>query len=433
MRRRLIVTSLAVTSMVVLAFLVPLGLLVQDLARDRALSAAERDAEGIARFLAVIGPSRGIEQAVAALGAEELSEFEASVVLSSGQVIGDPLHPEEDLSAASEGAAVRVRVAGGEAVYVPVLQSDGSTVVVRVFVGSEQLREGVAVSWLTLGLLGLLLVGIAVLVSDRLAKSIVTPVEELSATAAALGDGNLDARVQPAGPKEIHDVGAEFNRLAERVEQLLQQERETAADLSHRLRTPLTAVRLDAEALPDGPAKTRLLDDIDDLVRHVDFVIREARREVRRVPGVHSDLADLVSARVDYWRPLAEEQDRELTATIAGGTVLVPLPSIDLVVMVDALVGNVFAHTTDGDPIAIELYVQDGAAVLEVEDGGPGFTDEAVVERGASGGNGTGLGLDIVRRTAESIGGSLLLGRSSRLGGACTSVTLPTVPDHPGG
>ena len=131
------------------------------------------------------------------------------------------------------------------------------------------------------GLLGLVLIGIAVAVADRLARSIVGPVEELSAIAYDLGDGNLDARVTPAGPREIREVGAEFNRLAEQVEQLLQAERETAADLSHQLRTPLFALRLDAESLPAGPERTRVLDDIDELARHVDFVIREARREVQ--------------------------------------------------------------------------------------------------------------------------------------------------------
>jgi signal transduction histidine kinase len=424
-RRRLIVTSLAVTSLVVLAFVVPLGGLVRDLAHDRASSAAERDAEGIARFLAVVAPSRGMEETVDALGGEALSEFPVSVILPDGMVIGAPLFQGEDLAAAAQGSTVRVALDGGEAVYVPVLQSDGSKVVVRVFVSDAELREGVVVSWVTLAVLGLVLIGIAAFVSDRLARSIVAPVEDLSATAAALGHGDLDVRVRPAGPKEIHDVGIEFNQLAERVNQLLQQERETAADLSHRLRTPLTAVRLDAEALQDGPERTRLLDDIDDLVRHVDFVIREARREVRRQPGVHGDVAGVVGERLDYWAALAEEQHRTVAASIVPGPVVVPIAVDELRAMVDALVGNVFAHTPEATALQVALTITDGAAQLTIEDAGPGFPDASVLRRGASGGSGTGLGLDIARRTAESAGGFLVVARSGELGGAAAAVTLP--------
>ncbi len=425
MRRRLIVTTLAVTSLVVLAFVVPLGQLVRDLAHDRALSSAQRDAEGIARFLAVVGPSRGVEQTMAALGGQALSEFPVSVVSPDGSVIGEPLPDGEDLSPAAQGSAVRVAVDGGEAIYVPVLQADGSNVVVRLLVSDAELTEGVLLSWITLGILGVVLVGIAVLISDRLARSIVAPVEDLSATATALGDGDLDARVEPAGPKEVHDVGVEFNRLAERVDQLLQQERETAADLSHRLRTPLTAVRFDAEALPDGREKARLLDDIDDLARHVDFVIREARREVRRQPGVVGDVAGVLADRLEYWRALAEEQRRVVSASVVPGPVLVPLAPADLEAMVDALVGNVFAHTPEGTGIDVSLTVTDGAAEVVIEDAGPGFPDASVLRRGASGGSGTGLGLDIAKRTAESIGGYMVVARSLRLGGASITVALP--------
>jgi signal transduction histidine kinase len=424
-RRRLIVTSLAVTSLVVLAFVVPLAGLVRDLAHDRASSAAERDAEGIARFLAIVAPSQGMEETIAALGDQALSEFPVSVILPDGVVIGAPLLAGEDLTAARQGSTVRAVVDGGEVIYVPVLQADGSNVVVRVFVSDAELTEGVTISWITLAVLGVALIGIAGFISDGLARSIVGPVEELSATASALGHGDLEARVQPSGPKEIHDVGVEFNQLAERVDALLQQERETAADLSHRLRTPLTAVRLDAESLPDGPEKARLLDDIDDLARHVDFVIREARREVRRQPGAQGDVAGVLADRLAYWGALAEEQGRTVSASLTPSPVLVPIASEELVAMIDALVGNVFAHTPDGTAVEVALTLADGAAQIVIEDAGPGFPDASVLRRGASGGSGTGLGLDIARRTAESAGGSMVIARSRSLGGAVVVVRLP--------
>lgn len=425
MRGRLSLTSLAVTSLVVLAFLVPLSLLVRDLARDRALSAAETEAESIARFIAVIGPSRGVDQAVAALG-EDDDDSDVSVVLADGTVLGDDLKPDEDpAGAAASGNTVRVTVDGGESVYVPILQADGSLIVVRVFTPTEVIVDGVARSWLILALLGVVLIGIAVAVADRLARTIVAPVKELSDVADELGRGNLDARVHPSGPREIRDVGHEFNLLAERVEQLLQEERETAADLSHQLRTPLFALRLDAEALPAGPGRERVLDSVDELSRQVDFVIQEARREVRRAPGVKCDLARVVADRVTFWEALAEEQGRSLAIDSAPAPVVVALAATDLQAMLDALIENVFAHTPEGTPIAVLLLVVESTAVLEIHDGGPGFPDTGVMSRGATGRGGTGLGLDIARRTAESAGGSLAVDSSDRLGGAAVTATFP--------
>ena len=428
MRRRLVVMSLAVTSMVVLAFVIPLGLLVADLAHDRVLSAAERDAEGTARFLAVVGPSRGISAALDALGGEALSEYAASVILPDGSVIGDTLEEGESVDQALAGTAARVPLPDGEAVHVPVVQADGSIVVVRVFVTEEELSEGVAASWRTLGILGLVLVGIAVVVSDAMARSVVAPVSDLSATAEELGRGNVDARVVASGPKEIYDVGVQFNRLAERVAVLIQQERETAADLSHRLRTPLMAVRLDAEALQDSDLKQRLLEDIDDLARRVDFVIREARKDATREEGGGCDISEVVTERVAFWTALAEEQSRTVDAFI-GETLsaLVWIDEEDARALVDALIGNVFAHTEEGVGFAVHFETGEGTSTLTVEDAGVGFSGPSVLNRGESRGTGTGLGLDIARSTAEAAGGRLSIGRSPRLGGAAVRVVVPLV------
>ena len=71
-------------------------------------------------------------------------------------------------------------------------------------------------------------------------------------TAERLGRGDLDARVEPGGPDEVREVGAALNRLAARISELLAREREEVADLSHRLRTPVTALRLDVESLPEA-------------------------------------------------------------------------------------------------------------------------------------------------------------------------------------
>lgn len=411
----------AVTTMVVLAFLIPLALLVRGLAGDRVVTAAERDAEQVAQLIALRAPEADVLATALRVPLDQ-SEFPISIVVGD-EVIGAPIPAGENLDAAKGGAAFRASVSGGQAIYAPIIiPSRPEAVVVRVFISDEQLTAGVTRSWVILGLLGLILVLIALVVSDRLGRSMVDPVRRLSATAAMLGHGNLDARVVPSGPPEVREVGAEFNRLAARITTLLRLEREAAADLSHRLRTPLTAVRLDLEAVEEGPAKERLLDDIDEMGRTVDFVIRAARHPGRADARPSCDLAELVAARVQFWSALAEEQNRVVTVHIAGGSRLVAAGADDVTAMIDALLGNVMAHTPEGTDLTVTVAGEAGEVRLTVADEGPGF-DARLAERGRSSAGSTGLGLDIVRRTAEASGGSLSI-TAGESGGAAVVVTL---------
>ncbi len=426
MRRSLILVTAGVTSMVVIAFLVPLAILVGELAFDRAVTRAEREAESIARLVAVLSPSAGTTGAALTIGEERLTDLGASMILPDGSVYGIDVPAGEDISVALGGTAHRASVGVGEAIYVPVAQSDGEITVVRVVAPHEDLTSGVRRSWLVLAGLGAVLVGLAVLAADRFSRSIVRPVRELSETAARLKEGDFSARVVPAGPPEIEEVGAEFNQLAEQVEHLLQAERETAADLAHRLRTPLTAAKLDAEALSDDQARDRLVEDLDELERTVDFIIGESRRPVRTEIDPGCDLSVVVAERAAFWAPLSEEQGRSFTTAIDVAHARVAVPEVDAGAMIDALLENVFAHTEERVPMAIHLALTDATWVLlEVEDGGSGLLDPGVVERGTSTIASTGLGLDIVRRTAEASGGSFELANPGSLGGSRVVVRLP--------
>lgn len=417
--------SAAVTSMVAVAFLAPLFLLVTDLASDRAVSRAERDAEAAARLLALSIPALGVERAAREIGSDPFLATDLTIMAGDRTLLGRPPETGEDIELALNGTAFRDEsLDGGTAVYVPVPRLEEPPVVVRAFVPDALLNRGVAASWLTLGALGLVLVSIAVFVADRLGRSLVGPVRSLSESTARLGEGDLAVRVVPDGPAEVREVGHQFNRLAERITNLLQLEREQAADLSHRLRTPLTAVRLDVEALPPGTAKERLLDDLAELERTVSYVIEEARRPTRSSSGA-IDIGPLLEERVAFWGALAEEQDRPVTSVFSDGPMPVRMGAADAEAMIDAVIGNVFAHTDEGTGLAVSLMREDGSAVLRVEDDGAGFPDEGVVERGRSEGSSTGLGLDIARRTALTAGGSLGIGRSRILGGASVEIRLP--------
>lgn len=412
--------------MVVIAFLFPLVLTVRDLASDRAVTAAQNEAAGIAQVIALSAPGASTEVVINEI--QQLrDQYPTSIILigdTGEQVFGEPIPAGENLDAARSGARFRAAVEGGQAVYAPVLlPTTDETVVVRVFVSEATLTQGVTRSTVVLVLLGLAIIAIAIAVANSLGRSMVQPVKELSATASVLGEGNLYARVTPTGPPEIKEVGIELNDLADRMVRLLRMEREAAADLSHRLRTPLTAVRLDAEALDPGPGTERLLDDLDELERTVDFVIREARRPGRTDADRTCDLAAIAAERVGFWTPLAEEQERMLEYISDGSASRVAIGSDDATTMIDALVGNVFAHTDEGVGFTLAVATLGEDTILVIEDKGPGFSAD-MAERGLSPGGSTGLGLDIVARTARSGGGKMTIG-ASETGGGRVTVTFP--------
>lgn len=408
MRRRLVVLSLATTLLVVISFLVPLGLLVRRQAADSAKVGAEQDAQSVASLvalaMAVDNDPASVRDAVGNLPVGTI------VVLPVDEVLGFPQPGQGSLvfAAAETRSTVAVDVGSGWEVALPVV-GVGGVAVVDSFVSNAQLSEGVLTAWLLLAILGLVLIGAAVWVADRMGRGLTRPVEELAASAHRLAEGDLDVRVEPRDPEELREMGEAFNYLAGRLDTLLAEERENVADLSHRLRTPLTSLRLQAESLQDEGERQRMLFQVDRLERAMTQVIELARSPGSNEPS-RCDLNEVVRSRADFWAVLAEEHGREFVVLLdERGPLPLQLSSEEVSVVVDILIDNVFTHTPRGT--AFTLCTGQGTAgpVLESADNGPGLVDDTFVSRGASGTGSTGLGLDIVRKTAEAVGGTMEL------------------------
>jgi len=180
-------------------------------------------------------------------------------------------------------------------------RADGLRRLSRLTWRSTQLS---AIAAAALGAVGLGLLLLSVAVADQLARSLVRTLGALARASDLLATGNLGARAALAGPPEMRQVSTGLNRLAARIGICWPHERETAADLSHRLRTPLTALRIDAESPHDPRERTQLVSDVDGLQRTVDEIIREARRPSGASTVAGCDASAVIAERAAFWRPL---------------------------------------------------------------------------------------------------------------------------------
>jgi two-component system, OmpR family, sensor kinase len=286
-----------------------------------------------------------------------------------------------------------------------------------------------------------------------LLRSGLRPLERISEVAGGIAQGDLDVRVSPAEDRtEIGRLGLALNGMLERLEDAFARRDRSEAQLrrfvssaSHELRTPLTSIRGYAALLRRGAKHDPEV---------LDTSIARIESEATRMGGLIDDL--LLLARLDEQRPLARastdlaviardaaedararEPGRPVTVE-ADGPVSVIGDQQRLRQILDNLLENARVHTPARAPVAIEVGVRDGMAVLAVTDTGPGIDPEQAPHlferfyRGTPPGSGdaaprtdgSGLGLAIVKTIAEAHGGAATV--SSRPGqGARFEITLP--------
>jgi signal transduction histidine kinase len=178
--------------------------------------------------------------------------------------------------------------------------------------------------------------------------------------------------------------------------------------------------------MPADSTTERLAAEVNAVENAVSDVIHQLRRHSREGIRSTTDLVAVARERLAFWAALAGQQGRPCTIEVGPGTEMVALARDDAATLVDVLLNNVFAHTPDRTPFKVAIdHVAEDQVRLVVEDQGPGFP-AAMTARGASGTGSTGLGLDIARRVADAVGGSLTTSTSPE-GGARVEVVMKTV------
>ena len=300
------------------------------------------------------------------------------------------------------------------------------------------LRAVLPLAWLT----PLLMLAVWWIISRSLA-----PIERTRRAVAGRAADDFSPLEGGGLPDEVRPLVDELNLLFGRVRGAFEAQQHFVADAAHELRSPLTALKLQAQSLRRPPAEpgaheaavARLNQGIDRAIRLVEQLLLLAREEAGsgQAPAAHApvDLQDVLRLAVADVLPLAVAKGIDLGQ--AGAPPVQPVrvqgqPQA-LRILLRNLLENAVKYTPAGGQVDVSLDAESaGAAVLRVEDSGPGIAPEdrlRVFDRffrasTAQAESGSGLGLAIVKAIAERHGAVLALGTSARLGGLQVEVRL---------
>ncbi len=297
-------------------------------------------------------------------------------------------------------------------------------------------------SRLWLPLLAGLLAG--VLAGFLLARRLARPIRRAATAAARLSAGDRSVRVPPEPPAEVAELAHALNDLAAALATSEGRQREFLLSVSHELRTPLTTIKGYAEALADGVvgpdgaqrAGQTMLGEAAHLDRLVADLLGLARLEAAEFPLeiMPVDLTALVRTAAEAWGGRCAAVGVLLRTELPPGPVTAQTDPGRVRQIVDGLLENALRIVPPGAPVVLAAAALPGYALLEVRDGGPGFTDEDLAvafERGALSERyrgvrkvGSGLGLAIASGLTRRMGGVIEAGHAPE-GGARFTVRLP--------
>ncbi len=411
MRRRIATGILAVTSLAVLLFALPLAVAIDRLHQDEQLARLQRDATRIVSLI----PDNPISSASRVeVPSSAASDALIGIYTPTGARAGGGGPAVSPITAATrDGRVHQGRERGQLTVAVPV-PSDGHVVaVVRAAVPSSVVRGRSERSWVAMVALGLVILGLAALLARRQAGRIAAPLERLTVAARALGDGNFIIAAERSGIHEADAASAALRDTAARLGELLDRERAFSADASHQLRTPLTGLLLGLEAAleekdPDLRAAAR---NAIERGRHLQATIDHLlslRRDAHSRSG-SVDLGPELSAAAERWQRMFAPQHRRLLVSVPAVLSPVRTSVAALQQILDVLLDNALTHGAGEARIA--AHERGDAVTVEVVDEGPGLSGdpESAFTRRAALARGHGIGLALARSLAEAEGGRLLV------------------------
>ncbi len=288
--------------------------------------------------------------------------------------------------------------------------------------------------WLVVGATAVGLAGFG-LIARQLFRTTWAPLGELIEATRRLGDGDHSARLDTTRRGPFSQVANSFNKMAERLEDEDQRRRRLLADIGHELRTPMTVIRGEIEAVLDGLHDPSQLGEVVDEVELIERLLEDLRTlsmaeaGTLRLEKEPTEIGGLVASVLANFTEQANRQDVEVVLARSDEMPEVEIDPVRLQQVVSNLVRNALAQMQDGGRLEVVIVHNGQDVALKVVDSGPGIPEdelERIFERfvRASDSSGTGLGLSISRDLVEAHGGELKAA-NGKAGGAVFSVTIP--------
>jgi signal transduction histidine kinase len=396
-----------------------------------------------AAFGATGAPSANLAEAAGRAGRFSL------VVSATGQVLQSSMPVPATISRALTGSVDNGMVAGVAYVGVPVVR--GGSVAGAVYVGSP-VGSGISAVSLTAELLrgfwwqllaaGAIAAAIGLASARLLARGMTTPLRDMAKAARRMAYGDYRGRVAATSRDEVGQLAEAFNRMASQLEGVERSRRELVANVSHELKTPISALQAHLENLLDGVEQPDLatmalmLGQCERLARLVEQLLDLSRLESGDVPldlepvGL-GPLVDQVAAEVGVAR-----SDRSVEVHNEVSATLPPLRADRerLHQVLFNLLDNAFRFTPAGGTVTVGAHLENGSCSISVEDTGTGIPEEhlpRVFERfyrvdssRARSDGGTGIGLAIARSVVEAHGGRIWAEKGEH-GGATFRFLVP--------
>ncbi len=288
--------------------------------------------------------------------------------------------------------------------------------------------------WVATGLLILVLVGLAVFARNRFGRSW-RPVGQLIDATRRLGEGETGVRISITEPGPLAAVSGSFNRMAARLEEEDERRRRLLADLGHEMRTPLTVIRGEIEAVVDGVHGPESLGNVIHEVELMERLLEDlrvltlaeaGRLQLHREP---TDLETVISDVVASFSTALRAQAVSTEVAIDPSLGELDADPYRLRQVLSNLVSNALSQMPDGGSLAVSAQREPQEVVVKVADTGPGIPDdrlEQVFSRFVKSGDstGTGLGLSIARDLVQAHGGTITAGNRPE-GGAVFTIRLP--------
>ncbi|MFO7192644.1 MULTISPECIES: ATP-binding protein [Thermocrispum] len=263
-------------------------------------------------------------------------------------------------------------------------------------------------------LLAILSVGTGMVVASVTARRLARPMRSISARAARLGAGDFRPDSARYSMRELDMIAEALDTSAEALSALIRRERQFVGDVSHQLRSRITALQLRLDALtahedPGVVAEARAAQDqADQLTAALDDLLAAARA-AREAGAEPVDVGAQLREIADEWRAVFAAGNRGLKLRVPSGLIARATPA-RLREVVGVLLDNAIKH--GAGTVTLSARPGDGSVVVSVSDNGPGVPDDLaphIFDRGVSGVGSTGVGLALARALAEADGGRLEL------------------------